>query len=276
MVVDSYDSPKSSVICSSYRNQPGTCAGAWIDRRKLELRVALWLGERVEDWANAAEAQAGTTLDDDRAKLQHAIDRERADEAKLRDGLRLAARLVAQGDMTEEDHAEARRKVDVMLGEVTGRLAELQAELDALDPSGDAYARLARALGRAEGAPVTQPVDVAVPFDVPDDAVATWPTEQVTAMAPEEFNRLLRRVIRRVVVNKRTVVIEPWRGEPTTIDRAKEFPARRRTDVQGRDGAGKFVKRTAYGVQSSRGQRTRPTGAQPHPRDSVDALHRDR
>jgi hypothetical protein len=139
-----------------------------------------------------------------------------------------------------------------MLGEVTGRLAELQAELDALDPSGDAYARLARALGReaGNGVPVTQPVDVAPPAIEPPDGyvdriIETWPTEQVPAMAPEEFNRLLRRVIRRVVVNKRTVVIEPYRGEPTTIDRAKEFPARRRTDVQGRDGAGKFVKRTA-------------------------------
>jgi hypothetical protein len=140
-----------------------------------------------------------------------------------------------------------------MLGEVTGRLAELQAELDALDPAGDAYARLAQALGReaGNGVLVDRPVNVAPPAIEPpagwvDKTTETWPTEPVPAMAPEEFNRLLRKVIRRVVVNKRTVVIEPYRGEPTTIDRAVEMPPRKRTDVHGRDPeTGKFVTRTA-------------------------------
>ena len=246
LVVDSYRSSKSQAICSTYRNTaPGTCQGAWIDRRKLETLVVIWLWAHVEEWANAAEAQAGST-DDERGRLVQAIDVERAQEAKLRDGLRRAALLIATGEMTDENYGDAKRAADAKLGEVIQRLGDLQSRLEALDPAGDAYDRLARALGREIGVPVTQPLDVAVPFDVSDAAVASWPTKEVTAMAPEEWYGLLRRVIRRVVVNERTIVIEPWQGEATTYDRARDLPPRKRTDTQVRDGGtGRFVKTTA-------------------------------
>ena len=239
MVVDSYRSAKSQAICSSYRGKPGTCDGSWIDRVNLETLVALWLGGRVEEWTQAAEAVHD--VDDERVQLTRQIDRERAAEAKLRDGLRRAARLVASGDMTDEDYGDAKREVDTQLREVTARLSELQSRLDALDPAGDAYERLARALGRGAGATTERPVDVAVPFDVPDGAV--WPTEETSGMPAEEWHTLLRKIIRRVVVKERHVVVEPWVGEPTVVVKPKP---RKRTDVQPRDKkSGRFVKTAA-------------------------------
>jgi site-specific DNA recombinase len=240
LVVDSYRSSKSQAVCSTYKSKR-TCKGSWVDRVKLETLVALWLGGHVDEWTQAAEAVHD--VDDERTRLARQVDAERAEEAKLRDGLRRAARLVASGDMTDEDYGDAKRQADTRLREVTARLADLQSRLDALDPAGDAYERLSRALGRGAGATTERPVDVAVPFDVPDGAV--WPTEQVTAMAPEEWHALLRKIIRRVVVNERTIMIEPWNGEPTRYDRAVVMPPRKRSDVQVRDEKGRFVKSAA-------------------------------
>jgi hypothetical protein len=151
-----------------------------------------------------------------------------------------------RGVIGEDDFLDRKREVDAELQAVAARLGDLQSRLDALDPSADAYARLARALGRGDGTQLTQPVDAA--FVVPPDAqvdVTGWPTEKTSGMAPEEWHQLLRRIIRRVVVNERTIVIEPWVGEPTTYDRAVVMPPRKRTDTQVRDGAGRFVKTTA-------------------------------
>jgi hypothetical protein len=80
---------------------------------------------------------------------------------------------------------------------------------------------------------------------VPEDVIAEATTEQVPAMAPEEWHALLRRVIKRVVVEERHIVIEPWIGDATTYDRAVVMPPRKRSDVQVRDEKGRFVKGAA-------------------------------
>jgi site-specific DNA recombinase len=258
MIVDSYGSAKSQAICAAYRNRPGTCDGSWIDRRKLETLVALWLGGHIDEWANAAEATRD--VDDERAQLTKVIDAERAQEAKVRDGLSRASLLVGSGDMTDEDYRAAKANADAQLRELQDRLADLQSQLDALDPAGDAYERLSRALGRSDGThTVTQPVNVALDEDtdarvqaviaagrehgVPEDVIAEATTEQVPAMTPEEWHALLRRIIRRVVIEERHIVIEPWVGDATRYDRARMMPPRKRTDVQARDAkSGRFVK----------------------------------
>jgi site-specific DNA recombinase len=212
LTVNSYTAVKSQALCSTY-NGERTCQGVWISRVRLETLVGLWLGGQVEEWANHAEATAD--VEDQRARLVKEIDAERADEDRIREGLRAAQRLVTRGAMSEDDFVDRKREVDVELREIDERLSDLQARLDALDPDGDVYDRLARAL--------------------PED------------MPPEEWNALLRKLIRRIVVNKQTITIEPWTGEAQIYDRAAVAPRRpkREHEVTKDAKTGRFVKKAS-------------------------------
>jgi hypothetical protein len=185
---------------------------------------------------------------DEHAQLAKQLDLARADEDQIRKGLRDAQRLVVRGLMSEEDYVQRKVEVDAELHEAAQRVADLTAQIDAINPEADVFERLARALGRmsTETRVEVRPVDVAVPFDVPDPA--DWPTEEVVveAMPAEEWNQLLRKIIRKVAVGPRTIEIQPWTGEPTVYVRALVTPRRKRTDAQVRDPrTGRFVRRAS-------------------------------
>jgi hypothetical protein len=207
LIINTYNGSKSQALCSTHRGKR-TCDGVWIDRVRLEEVVGVWLGGRVEEWANEAEAMRD--VDNQRALVVKQLDGERADEDRIRDGLRAAQRLVTRGAMSEDDFIDRKREVDAELREIDIRISGLQAQLDALDPDGDVYDRLARAL--------------------PED------------MPTEEWNRLLKRIIRRIVVGPVEVTIDPYIGEPLKAKRSEFAPRRSRTDVQVRNAKGQYVK----------------------------------
>jgi site-specific DNA recombinase len=202
--VNSYEGVSSKVLCSTYTRRR-TCAGVWIQRPQLETVVALWLGGHVQEWAEAQDAVYGT--DDERNAVLKAIEAERTAERDVTEGLASAARMLRKGKMREPQYEAEFDAAQGELQEIADRVAELTAQLDALNPNADVYERLARG----------------------DDA------------SPEEFNALLKRIIRRVVVGPDTVVIEPWRGEPRTYDRST-LQKKVRTDYPKRDATGRFVR----------------------------------
>jgi site-specific DNA recombinase len=241
--VNAYNARSSLAMCTSYRTAPGVCAGVWISRVALETVVALWLGGKVDQWLAAAESMAHG--ESERAMLAKELDAARADEERIRDGLRATQRLIVRGLMSEEDYVQRKAEVDAELRETAARVADLQAQIDALDPEGDTFERLAAALGRlsTEERMVTRPVDIAIPasIDVPPEA---WPVETVAEniMPPEEFNQLLRKIIRKVAVGPRTIEITPWHGEPTVLDRATATPPRKRAPQPKDPRTGRFVR----------------------------------
>jgi hypothetical protein len=178
-------------MCSRYR-AGRTCEGVWINRVRLESIVGLWLGGQVEEWATQAEAMRD--IDEERAQLAKTIDAVRAEEEKIREGLRALQRLVVSGDMTDDDYRDRKREADGEIAGLGNQLRDLQAQLDALDPSGDVYDRLAAAL----------------PGDMPS----------------EEWNALLKRIIKRVVVDKAIITIEPRIGTPYELARESVAPRR--------------------------------------------------
>jgi site-specific DNA recombinase len=191
LIVNSYTAAKSQAMCSRYR-AGRTCEGVWINRVRLESIVGLWLGGQVEEWATQAEAMRD--IDEERAQLAKTIDAVRAEEEKIREGLRALQRLVVSGDMTDDDYRDRKREADGEIAGLGNQLRDLQAQLDALDPSGDVYDRLAAAL----------------PGDMPS----------------EEWNALLKRIIKRVVVDKAIITIEPRIGTPYELARESVAPRR--------------------------------------------------
>lgn len=210
MHVNSYRATYSAGMCTTHTST-GACAGVWINRRRLETAVALWLGGHVEEWANEAEAVRGT--DAERSALSGELDRLRAEEERVRAGLRGALRLVTLGEATDEDYRAARSDADARLADIRISAAEVEDRLARLTGDADAYERILRAT--PEG-----------------------------GSSPEEWNALLRRIIRRIVVGDDVIVIEPWRGEPAILDRAVWAPRRgKRTDGGGaRDARGRFTR----------------------------------
>jgi site-specific DNA recombinase len=203
LVVNSYTHPKSEAICSGYRTGHD-CRGVWINRRNLEVLVDLWLQDHLAAWADAQDQLVG--VDDERAVLSKDLEAARAEETRLNEGRARAARLVARGEMTEEDHHAAIKDAEVARADVTQRIAELTARLDALVPDADVLDRLERRM-------VTE---------------------------PEELNVLLKKLLRRVVVAPDVVTIEPWRGKPHVYDRA-DLPRRERSKPARRDATGRFT-----------------------------------
>jgi len=203
---------KSQAVCSAYRTAR-TCPGVWITRVRLETLVALWLGGRVREWADRQEEAAG--IDDERAVLLKDLDAARAEEDRLGRGRANAARLLALGEVDEDDYREARAAADEARREVAGRVADLEARLDALAPDADVFERLARSEGIYGGG----------------------------GADPQAWSVLLRKIIRRVEVGPDTVTLTPWRGEARTWDRSvvtPRRPARARETAHGPDG--RFVR----------------------------------
>jgi site-specific DNA recombinase len=183
MVVNSYTARDSMAICSTYRVRR-TCPGVWMNRVRLETIVALWLGGHVTEWADRQDEMLGA--DDERAQLAKQLEVARADHDRLAQGRRDALELVNRGLASIDDFQARAAEVDAERDALDIRISSLQAQLDALSPDADAYDRIARG---AEG------------------------------QTSEEWNAVLKRVIRRVVVTRETVTIEPWRGEPSVITR---------------------------------------------------------
>jgi site-specific DNA recombinase len=208
VVVDSYISPRSNVICSAYRSSRN-CGGVWVQRKTLELIVALWLGGRVQEWADRQDELLGT--DEERTALAKELDAAQADQRQLDEGQRTATRLVSLGEITEDDYRATKADVDVARRELDDRIKEMQARLDAFSSDTDVYDRIERG---AEG------------------------------QRPEEWHAVLRRVIKRVVVATDTITIEPWHGEPKIYDRSIVTPHRPPREYEAPRGAdGKFVKK---------------------------------
>jgi hypothetical protein len=184
MVINSYAAKDSMAICSTYRVRQ-TCAGTWIRRATVELIVNEWLGEHLSDWADEQDRVTG--IDDERARLAKELANARADERRLDDGRREALRLVQRGLASEREFEETTRDLEDERRAITDRIAVLGAQLDALAPDADVLDRLERGMDGG--------------------------------FVPEEFNALLKRLIRRVVVAKDTVTVEPWWGEPTAWNR---------------------------------------------------------
>jgi hypothetical protein len=183
LIVNSYSAAKSQAACSNYKAKR-SCDGVWINRTTVEREVALWLGGRVVDWADRQDELQGA--DNERAALARDLEAARSDEQRVADGLNTAARLVATGMMSEADYIRARGDAEAERRRIVQRADELRRQHDALSPDTDVYDRLQRG---ADG------------------------------QTPEEWNAVLRRVIRRVVVSPDTITIEPWRGDAQVIDR---------------------------------------------------------
>jgi hypothetical protein len=192
---------KALAVCSWYLNGKN-CSGTWMSRRDLDAIVDEWLGYHLEQWADAQNAGA----DDERAEVSLQLDDAKQDLHKLDEGRRLAARLVTLGDMTEEDHRRAVEDVEAKRRAVTDRIDALTAQLDALDPDGDVLDRLERNM-------ITEPA---------------------------ELNTVLKRLLRRVVVSKNEVIVEPWHGDTWVYDRTA-IPRRARTSWPERGADGKFA-----------------------------------
>ena len=210
LMVNSYADPNGQALCSAYKNSR-TCAGVWINRQKLETLVALWLGGRIDEWADRTDELTGA--DDERDRLAKELDAARADEDRLVRGRREAARLLALGDVDEDDYRAAVRDADARRAEVAERIVGVQAQLDALSPGADVYDRLARG---AEG------------------------------MTSDEWSVVLRRIVRRIAVAPAEITLTPWRGEPTVWDRSlitPRRPAREHETPRGADG--KFLRSSA-------------------------------
>jgi len=184
LIVNSYATTKSQALCSTYKSAR-TCAGVWINRNSLELVVALWLGGHVTEWADRQDELRGT--DDERVNLAKELDVAKADEAQLDEGRRNALALVGRGLATDGEYLGMITDIEHDRQRVTERISELTARLEGLSPDADVYGRIAQG---AEG------------------------------QTSEEWNAILRRVMRRVVVAPDTITIEPWRGERVIYDRA--------------------------------------------------------
>lgn len=214
LALNSHSSPWAMAKCSVYTNQGrSVCEGTWINRSHLESAFALWfLPGHLEDVARERESMAAT--DDERKALDAELATLRAEERKVREGLKLAARLVAAGDMPDEDYQEARRAVAERSEALAERVLVAQARLDVLSADSDVYERIRAA--------------------TPDD------------LDPAEWNATLKRIIRRIVVREDDVTFEPLNGEPVTFSRTEIRAAFSRPNQGGKNRrdpqTGKFVR----------------------------------
>lgn len=245
--ISSYTDPLAQVRCSNNARRR-TCTGVWVNRRWFEWAVQLWLSGRIEEWANRVEELRGT--DQERDRLSRELDAARADEAKIQRGLRSLQSLVASGDLSDDDYRSRRREAEAKLAAVAERIDETRARIDALNPDGDAYERLSRLLG------YEMPVWTG-PDDPPDD-FRTLEESFKDELTPEEWNLLLRRIIRRITVHPDGITIEPLRGQARRISRnapKPEKPERKPTKRGRRNAArdsrtGRFAREwTGYTVE---------------------------
>jgi hypothetical protein len=200
LVVNSYTSPKSQAICSTYKLSGRPCEGVWINRVHLELIVDDWLEHHLAEWADAQDQLTG--VDDERVLLSRELSLVKGEEDRIATGLREALKLVQRGLATQEDYEESKREVDAERTKLTDRIADLQAQLDALDPDADTLDRLER--------------------------------NEITD--PMELNAVMKRLLRRIVVSPDEVIVEPWRGTTWIYDRPPRRPKRERETAHGADG----------------------------------------
>jgi hypothetical protein len=202
-----YDEP-SYARCSKRLHQgKAACPGVEIRRAMIDTVVGLWLGSRITELA--AVAADARDVDDRRAAIARRLAELHADEQRIVAGRSAAARLVATGDMSEDDFIAARRDADHALEATVDAIAEAQAELETLEPTLDVYDQLVR------------------------DAAET----------PEEWHVRLRKVIRAVRVSREAVTVVPWHGEPHVVDRRELQPAE--TGARRRGANGKFLPRAS-------------------------------
>lgn len=205
LVLSSYSDPDPArrhyprAHCARHNTQRTTCSGVSIARHKLDNAVALWLLGHLRDLADRAEHQRATG--DQRDKLTKRLAELSAQEEKLLRGRAGAARLVALGEIPADDYRAAKRDADDRLRALADQVADVRAELDALDPDADVLDRFERA---------------------------------TDGMTTAEWHGLLRRVIRAVDVQPDAVVIVPWRGDPATYLRRPSTHARTQPRVNGR------------------------------------------
>jgi DNA invertase Pin-like site-specific DNA recombinase len=205
LVVGSYLAANSQAICSRYR-QARTCAGVWIQRASLETAVALWLGGRIDEWADAQDQLQG--VDTERAEVIRSMDAVREDLKRLDGGRHAINTQTALGRITAEEADASLAEAERERSAANAQLDELQAKLDLLSPGADVWARLERGM-----------VD----------------------QTPEEWNVILKRVIKSVSVTATEVTILPVLGEPATYNRPTYFPPKQRRDRQERAADGRFV-----------------------------------
>ena len=213
MVVNSHEHPKAQAICSRYM-QTRQCEGTWILKRWVEHAVLNWVDDHVRQFVERAEELRG--VDEQRAKLTTALDEARAQEAKIQSGLSRASRLVALGDMSDDDYRAAKLDADERRRAIAQRIADLEAQLDALNPNADELERMAQL------------------FDAGD-------------LTPEEWRVVLGKVIKRVVIEPDALTIEPWNGTAHRVSR-NALPRKPRSDI------GKHKPHVARQQRNERGQ----------------------
>ena len=178
----------------------------------------------MEEVADQRDALRG--VDDEHDRLTKAMSEAHAEEERLRAGLRALLSLV--GPTTSPRRSSA------------GRSATTTRSF-AMSPHGrptcsPAWKRLTR--GLEYRAPIY------VDGENPDDFQPVVTRVNGQATSSEEWNAVLRRVIRRVVVDGQTITIEPWRGRPVIYDRAVVAPRRPRgVDPTPRGADGRFTGR---------------------------------
>jgi site-specific DNA recombinase len=203
LVVDSFDSPKSSAICTHYRNGQD-CKGVRIARWLIEWMVDDWLADHLQAWADAQDRVA--EVEDERARIVKELNDAESEELELADGLKELLDLVRRRVITADAYEEELRKSETDRRRLTYRATELRAQLDALDPDADVLDRLERNM-------ITE---------------------------PEELNTVMKRLLRRVVVSPDEVTVEPYHGTTWVYDRA-EIPRRERSTPPKRGAGGRFV-----------------------------------
>lgn len=162
----------------------------WINRVRLATVLGLWLGGHVRVGRpprRPRRARRGACA------ARKELDAARADEERLRRGRVNATWLLTLGQLDEDEFRAAVAASDGERAEVVERIAGIEARAEALSRDADLYERIER---------------------------------ESDGMTAEQWHAVLRRANRRVVVSAEVVVIEPWRGEPTTDDRPELTPRR--------------------------------------------------
>lgn len=195
---------KSQAICSNYRVGKG-CTGVWINRATVENIVGLWLGGRLAELADRQDELLG--VDDERQRLARELDAAESDEASIVQGRKNVTAMAARGLIPETELQEALEAASAASKAVADRIDQLTRERDLLAPDADVWQRLERG----------------------DD------------MPSEEWNALLKRVIRQVAVDKQTVTIHPVTGPAAAYQRSDFVLPRDMTGAE-RDASGRFAK----------------------------------
>ncbi|UOZ10524.1 recombinase family protein [Amycolatopsis sp. WQ 127309] len=202
-----YEEPSYARCSKRLHKGKSVCAGVEIRRAMIDTAVGLWLGSRITELA--AVAADARDVDERRAAIGQRLAELHEDEQRIVAGRSAAARLVASGDMTEDDFITAKRDADHKLESIVDAIATAHAELNALEPTLDVYDQLSR------------------------DAAET----------PEEWHVRLRKVIRVVRVSRDSVTVVPWHGEPHVVDRRDLQPVE--LGGRRRGANGKFLPKTA-------------------------------